>query len=124
MATSLGEFKGYDNFVLENQIKSSLDTKLDVNRFMTPDYDLVENAGMTKKVHRYTVTDDSAVDENLARGAGNTHLIEAEFNEFAYTVGRTQGQILYADVRNDQQLRTDESLLQTISQVSESTGYR
>ena len=31
------EFKGYDNFVLENKIKSILDTKLDFNRFMTPD---------------------------------------------------------------------------------------
>lgn len=102
MATSLGNFEGYNNFVLENQIKSSLDTKLDVNRFMTPDYDLAENAGMTKKVHRYSVTADSEVDE-LARGAGNSHLIEAEFNEFSYTVGRTQGQILYADddVMND-----------------------
>ena len=89
-------FLGYDNFVLENAIKSALDTKLDINRFLTPDYDLVENAGMTKKIHRYVITDDSDVDD-LARGEGNSNFIEARFDEFAYTVGRTQGQIIYYD---------------------------
>ena len=86
------DFKGYDNFVLAEQIKSSLDTKLDVNRFMTPDYQLSENAGMTKKIHKYTVTSDSAVDD-LARGDGNTHFVEAQYGEVEYKVARTQGQV-------------------------------
>lgn len=86
----------YDNFVLENVIKSALDTKLDINRFMTADYSLAENPGMVKKVHKYSITADSDVDD-LERGQTNSHLIEAEFAESEYRVARTQGQILYAD---------------------------
>ena len=87
-------FKGYANFVLENKIKSILDTKLDFNRFMTPDYSLVEEPGMIKKIHRYTGT---GVVDDLARGEGNSHFIDAEFAEEAYTVSRTQGQAKYYD---------------------------
>ena len=88
------EFKGYDNFVLENKIKSILDTKLDMNRFMTPDYSLVEEPGMIKKIHRYTGTGEV---EDLARGEGNTKFVDAEFAEEDYTVSRTQGQAKYFD---------------------------
>ena len=86
----------YDNFVLENQVKSALDTKLDINRFITADYSLVENPGMVKKVHRYHIADGSDVEE-LARGASNTKTISAEFDEYEYRVGRTQGKVEYAD---------------------------
>ena len=87
-------FKGYDNFVLENKIKSILDTKLDMNRFMTPDYSLVEEPGMIKKIHRYTGTGEV---EDLERGEGNTKFVDAEFAEEAYEVSRTQGQAKYFD---------------------------
>ena len=87
-------FKGYDNFVLENKIKSILDTKLDMNRFMTPDYDLVEEPGMTKKIHKYIGTGEV---EDLERGAGNTKFVDAEFSEEEYVVSRTQGQAKYFD---------------------------
>ena len=87
-------FKGYENSVLENKIKSILDTKLDMNRFMTPDYDLVEDAGMIKKVHKYT---GSGTVDDLARGEGNTHFVDAEFSEESYEVSRTQGQAKYFD---------------------------
>lgn len=93
---AVNTFLGYDNFVLAEQIKSALDTKLDVNRFMTPDYQLSEEAGMTKKIHKYSITDDSAVDD-LARGEGNSHFIEAQYNEVEYKVARTQGHIRYYD---------------------------
>ena len=89
-------FGGYDNFVLENAIKSALVTKLDINRFLTPDYDLVENPGMTKTIHRYTIADGSDV-ESLDRGEGNDILIEAKYDAFDYTVKRTQGTIKYFD---------------------------
>ena len=62
----------YDNFVLENVIKSALDTKLDINRFMTADYSLAENPGMVKKVHKYSITADSDVDD-LERGQPPFH---------------------------------------------------
>ena len=88
------EFKGYDNFVLANKIKSILDTKLDMNRFMTPDYELAEEPGKTKKIHKYTGTGEV---EDLARGEGNTKFVDAEFSEEEYTVSRTQGQAKYYD---------------------------
>ena len=87
-------FKGYSNFVLENKIKSILTTKLDMNRFMTPDYSLEGEPGMIKKIHRYTGT---GVVDDLARGEGNSHFIDAEFAEEPYTVSRTQGQAKYYD---------------------------
>ena len=89
-------FNGYNNFVLAEQIKSSLDTKLDISRFVTPDYQLSENPGMTKKIHKYTITAGSAVDD-LGRLEGNSNFIDAEFGEEEYTVARTQGQIRFAD---------------------------
>lgn len=85
-------FNGYDNFVLAEQIKSALDTKLNVNRFMTADTSLAENPGMTKKIHKYTIAEGSDVDD-LNRGEGNSHFIDAVYAEEAYTVARTQGQV-------------------------------
>ena len=95
-------FNGYDNFVLAEQIKSALDTKLNVNRFMTADTSLAENPGMTKKIHKYTIAEGSDVDD-LNRGEGNSHFIDAVYAEEAYTVARTQGHIKYYDddVMND-----------------------
>ena len=87
-------FKGYENFVLEEKIKSILDTKLDFNRFMTPDYELAGEPGMIKKIHRYTGTGEV---DDLARGEDNSHFIDAEFTEEAYEVSRTQGQAKYYD---------------------------
>ena len=89
-------FAGYSNEVIENAIKSALITKLDINRFLTPDYDLVENPGMKKSIHRYTIAEGSDV-ESLARGEGNDVLIEAQMNAYDYTVARTQGTIKYFD---------------------------
>ena len=86
------DFKGYDNFVLAEEIESISNTKLDVNRFMTVDYDLAENPCMTKKIHRYTGTGNV---EDLARGEGNSTFVDAEYKEVEYTVARTQGQARY-----------------------------
>lgn len=86
-------FNGYDNFVLAEQIKSSLDTKLDINRFMVADYSLSEAPGMVKKIHKYSVV--NGVVDDLDRGQGNSNVIEAAFEEVEYRVKRTQGQINY-----------------------------
>lgn len=87
-------FKGYDNFVLQNKIESILSTKLDVNKFLTPDYSLTANPGMKVKVHTYV---GSGVAEDLARGEGNSNFFDAEYVENEYTVARTQGQIKWYD---------------------------
>lgn len=87
--SALFEFVGYDNFVLANKIESILSTKMDMNRYMTPDYSLTEHPGMVKKIHKYT---GSGEVDDLARGDGNTHFIDAEYVEEEYRVSRTQGQ--------------------------------
>lgn len=86
---ALFPFKGYDNFVLAELIETILQTKMDMNKFMTADYQLSENAGMVKKIHRYTGTGEV---DDLARGEGNTHFIDAEYTSEEYRVARTQGQ--------------------------------
>lgn len=84
----------YSNFVLENKLESILATKLDVMNYLTPDYQLQQSAGMTKKVHVYTPTGSV---EDLTQGNGNTQSIDAGFIEREYTVGVTQGRFPWYD---------------------------
>lgn len=84
----------YENFVLENKIEDLLITTIDMNNYLTADYDLAENAGMKKKIHVYTATGDV---EDLAMGEGNTDDIEVSFTEKEYEVGTTQGRFQYYD---------------------------
>ena len=84
----------YENFVLENKIENFLKTNIDINNYVTADYTLAENAGMTKKVHIYTATGNV---EDLAMGEGNTGDINASFTEKEYKVGTTQGRFPYFD---------------------------
>ena len=84
----------YSNFVLENKLESVLATKLDVMNFLTPDYELQQNPGMTKKVHVYKPTGSV---EDLTQGNGNTGSIDAGFIEREYTVGTTQGRFPWYD---------------------------
>lgn len=100
------EFKGYDNSVLEEQIKSTLDTKLDINRFMTADYELSENPGMVKKIHKYVASGEV---DDLERGEGNTNFIDAEYTEEEYRVARSQGQARWYD----DDAMTDPTLIDT-----------
>lgn len=87
-------FTGYDNFVIQDKINSILTTKLDINRFLTPDYSLEGTPGLTKKVHLYTGTGSAEV---LARGDGNTGFIDAGYIEREYTAVRTQGTTRWYD---------------------------
>lgn len=84
----------YANFVLENKIEDMLSTHLALNQFCTTDNSLTEDAGMIKKIHKYTAS--GQVDE-VAMGQGNTHDIEVSFTEETYTVGTTQGKFVYYD---------------------------
>lgn len=84
----------YDNFVLENKLESILTTKVDMNRFVTPDYSLTENPGMKKIIHRYTASGNV---QELNMGEGNTQDITASFTPVEYTVGVTQGRATYFD---------------------------
>ena len=84
----------YSNFVLENKLESVLKTKVDLMNFLTPDYDLQGEAGLTKKVHTYTPTGSV---EDLSVGNGNTQSIDAGFVEREYTIQTTQGRFPWYD---------------------------
>lgn len=96
--------KIYDNFILENKLEQTLDTKIDVQNLMTVDRSLSEVAGMTKKVHVYKATGDV---QEVAQGVGNTADIEVTFAEKEYKVGTTQGRFVYFD----EQAMTDPLLI-------------
>lgn len=84
----------YPDIVIEKRYDSILDTKLDFQQFLTVDYDLAENSGMTKKISTKTVVGDV---EDLAMGEGNTETIEVGTSTKDYTVGTTQGRFSYFD---------------------------
>ncbi len=84
----------FDNSVLETKLQNDLITKLNMNQFITMDYQLAEEPGMVKKVRVYKGT--GSVDD-LAMGAGNTHSIGSEFDEVEYRVAVTQGKVPFYD---------------------------
>ena len=63
------EHQGYDNHVIANKLEDILNTRLDVNKLMTIDRDLVENAGMKKYINTYIYEGEV---ERLDMGVGNT----------------------------------------------------
>lgn len=94
----------YENIVLENKYNSILDTKIDMNAYLTADRSLSESAGMVKRVNTYTA---SGSVEDLAKGVGNSESIEASYISNDYRVGVTQGRFPYYD----EDLMTDPSLI-------------
>lgn len=96
----------YENFILENKLEQTINTKVDVQSLMTVDRSLTTEAGMTKKVHVYKATGDV---QEVAQGVGNTSDIEVAFTEKEYTVGTTQGRFSYYD----EQQMTDPLLVDT-----------
>ena len=87
-------FNGYDNEVIESKLDSMLATKLDMNRFLTADYTLTVEPGMSMIVHTYKGTGAA---EDLDRGDGNTNFVDAQYTAATYTVGRTQASTKYYD---------------------------
>lgn len=84
----------YANEVLENKITSILNTRIDMNQYLTPDYSLAEEAGMIKRVNVYTA---SGSVEDLTKGNGNTGDISVAYVSTPHTVGVTQGRFPYYD---------------------------
>lgn len=103
--SALYDFNGYDNFVLAEFIESIMDTKLNMSNFLTADYQLSENPGMVKKIHKYKGTADV---EDLARGDGLSGWCDAEYKEEEYRVARTQSGYQYYD----DDLMTDPTLVE------------
>lgn len=86
--------KTFDNEALEVKLENNLITKLDMNQFITMDYQLAEEPGMVKKVRVYSGT--GAVDD-LAMTEGNTNSIGSEWAETPYEVVTTQGKVPFYD---------------------------
>lgn len=87
----------YSNFVLENKITDLLNTKLDVRSLMTIDNSLVESAGLTKTVNKYTY---SGSVETLAKGAKNADSTKGQvtYTATSYNVARYQHTFVYNDM--------------------------
>ena len=84
----------YENFILSNTINDILATKVNLNNYLTIDTSLTQEAGMKKKIHKYTST--GAV-EMLGMGEGNTTSREVTFTEVEYEVKTFQGKFDFYD---------------------------
>lgn len=84
----------YENFVLENKVNSLLNTKLQVQNFMTIDEDLKAEAGTIKKINVYSYEGSA---EAVAKGAGNTGSGIVSFKQVQYEVATTQHTFTYHD---------------------------
>lgn len=90
-----GTIELYDNFVIENKITDIVNSILDVNSLMTLDTTLTTDAGLTKKIHKYTYT---GTVENLAKGAKNSQYGSVDMTETEYTVKRYQQSYKFNDI--------------------------
>ena len=99
----------FDNEVVEIKFENQLNTRMDMMQFATADYSLSENAGMKKKIRKYSGT--GAVEE-VSMGNGNTGTIGAGFVEVEYEVGTTQGKGQYYD----EQLMDDPAVIDKLVQ--------
>lgn len=84
----------YDNFVLTNQLKDQLATRMNMLNYATVDDTLTANAGMKVKVHKYQA---NGAAETVAEGADNTGDIKMSYAETEYEVGTVQAKFVYTD---------------------------
>ena len=84
----------YSHELLQEKIKSMLDTKLDMNQFMHQDDSLTADAGMKIKIQKYTATDNI---KDVAEGEGNDDFSETRYSEEEYEVITTQGRAKWSD---------------------------
>lgn len=105
--------KTFDNKVIAAKLESQLTTALDMNNYITTDYTLSANPGMSIEIHKYTGTGDV---EDLAMGAGNTKDIGAGFTTETYTVGTTQGRVPYFDEQMMNDPTTVDKAIQHLSE--------
>lgn len=98
----------YDNFIIANKIDDIANSLLDVNGLMTVDTSLTTNAGLTKKIHKYTY---SGTVEQLAKGAKNSKYGSITMADTDYTVKRYQQSFKY----NDIDVMTDDYMLDVLA---------
>lgn len=99
--------KTFDNEVWELKVEDQLITHLDMMQFAHADYDLAEEAGMTKKIRTYYGSGDI---EELAMGEGNSTVMGSDFRLAEYEVKTYQGKGEYFD----EQLMNDPKAIDTL----------
>ena len=87
----------YSNFVIEDLIKSYINTKLGMSRFLTVDESLVGTDGLKAVIHRYTGVGGA---EDLTKGNKNTSEVDAAWTSEEYTASRHQATTSYTDDDN------------------------
>lgn len=89
----------YENVVLSNKVNEILETKVNLNSYMTIDNTLTAQAGNKITVNTYSTT--SGV-EALAMGQGNSKDIEVNFTPKEYEVKTYQGRFGFYDEQEAQ----------------------
>lgn len=83
------------NQVIEAKITDITNSYLDMRALFTVDNSLEQNAGLTKRIYKYTYT---GTVENLLKGAKNTAVGAVGLSYKDYTVGRYQQTYEYNDM--------------------------
>ncbi len=96
----------FPNEVLENKIKSVLNTKVDMSKYITVDNSLAGQAGDTKQVVTRSVSGDV---QTVAMGEGNTESIEVTGSTKDYVIETVQGNFVYYD----EQVKKDPKVVDT-----------
>lgn len=86
--------KAYPNVVLENKLTDILNTKVNARALATIDMDLVENAGMKKRINKYVYSGEV---EALGKGEGNSKTGAVTYTSEDYEVGVLQQKFRYQD---------------------------
>lgn len=105
--------KVFDNKIIEQLLENQLITSLDMNQFITTDYTLTANPGMTVEIHKYVGSGDV---EDLDMTEGNTQDIGAAYVSNTYDVVTTQGRVPYYD---EQQMNDPTAVDKAIQHLSE-----
>ena len=84
----------YDNFYLSNEVEDQYNSHIDLQSFFSVDNNLVENAGMLRKINVYSATDNT---KDVAMGEGNDDSITVSYETKEYRVKVAQNRFTYFD---------------------------
>lgn len=107
----------YANYILENKMTDLVNTNIDVNALFTVDNSLEGEAGLTKKVHKYSYVGGTELVEELAKGAKNTKKGTVSFEEEVYEIKRYQQTFEY----NDMDIMADPYMLDVLTKGASDT---
>lgn len=107
----------YENYILENKMTDLVNTTIDVNALFTVDNSLEGEAGLTKKIHRYSYVGGTELVEKLNKGDKNTKKGTVTFEEDVYEIERYQQTFEY----NDMDIMADPYMLDVLTKGAADT---